>query len=65
MGRKTHYHDLHELMDDLDHESFITDELDTLGEDDLELLHQVNPDSPKFVAVKPQKKRGRKPKPKA
>lgn len=64
MGRKPHYHDLNDLMNDLDQESLLNDEVDPLDDDDLELLHQANPNAPKPSKTPPPKKRGPKPKPK-
>lgn len=65
MGRKQHYHDLNELMDDLDHESLMGDDgTELLDEADLELLHNTMPLSAPPPTKPPPKKRGRKPKPK-
>lgn len=64
MGRKLHYDTINDLMHDLDSESIIESGVDPLEDEDLELLHLLNPDQPQPPKPpgKPPKKRGRKPK---
>jgi hypothetical protein len=53
--RKTHYHSIEELYDDLDHETLFDEEDgDLLAEEDLALLH-----APKPAATKKPKPRKR------